>query len=627
MRLFSKLTTILMVLWQLSAAVAQPLPEEVKNALDNGTRTFDGVPGIHYWQNHSHYSIDAELLVDKSILKASETVTYYNNSPDSLDKIVLRLYQDFYKKGNARSWNIGPVDITEGTTIEWLKINGVSVDLDDRKKVYRSATNMHITLDEELASGDSLSLEVAWQFQIPQKRWVRMGHYKNNVFFIAYWYPQIAVYDDIDGWDNLEYHGMTEYYNDFNTYEVSIKVPSGYMVWATGELQQADEHFQADILKRLDIARSSDDVINVIDTEDRKQKKVLKKRGKKSWTFVATEVPDFSFASSKDANWDATSLMVDSTTQRRVLVSAVYPDSTVNFQRVADWSRRSIAYMSYELPGVAFPYPQMTTFCNGRLSGGMETPMMANNADMIAEDYALGLTFHEILHNYFPFYMGTNERKYAWMDEGWAAYLPTGIMDELAPDSRYLARINGRFESVNGKERQSRLMDLSYQISDYTSYRTHAYTHSAMAYHMLRDALGDEVFKEALLEFMRRWHGKHPIPIDFFNTFNAVAAQDLSWFFNPWFFEKAKADLGIKKVTLDHKVVVENVGGLPLAVELNCSYEDGSHETQNKSVSVWQDGNQSIVFQLDKDKKIKSIQIGSDIIPDINDDNNQWDFE
>jgi aminopeptidase N len=256
------------------------------------------------------------------------------------------------------------------------------------------------------------------------------------------------------------------------------------------------------------------------------------------------------------------------------------------------------------------------------MGGGMESPMMANNGDASDPASAAATVFHEIAHTYFPFFMGTNERKYAWMDEGWAANLPIGFMNEYFPERNYLERFVGSFENINGKEREMTLMTLSNAIGSYDAYRVHAYVRPALAYYFLQDALGDSLFKVALITYIERWNGKHPIPIDFFNTFSAVINQYLSWFFQPWFYEKAVADQAIKKVTLDNKIVVENTGGLPLPIVINLTYEDGSTELVEETTAVWFAGEKAVVIQANPELRLRKVTLGSELIPDVNRENN-----
>lgn len=604
-----------------NAQLANLIPNELKVAFKNGTRQIDGRPGLEYWQNSSKYKIDAVLDTKKSVLHGEAVITYFNNSPDSLDMIVMRLYQNFYKLGNARGWSIGNVDLGDG-----IIIDSVSID-HGLKLATTTATNWILNLENNLNPGDSTQIYVKWHFHIPEKRWVRMGNYGKDRFFIAYWYPQIAVYDDIDGWDMNEYYGATEFYNDFNDYEVSIKTPKEFMVWATGDLQYPENHYQKSILKKIEKAEQSDKIVAIITADDRKENKVFKRGAQNIWHFQASYVPDFTFGAAKNYNWDATSVEVDTITHRRVFVDAAYPDGTETFENAALWSAKSVELMSFSLPGIPFPYEHMTSFCNGRKTGGMESPMMANNGDPSSEASAIGLFYHEISHSYFPFFMGTNERKYAWMDEGWAAYLTDEIMQELSPDYGYLERINSRFVSLNGSEHEVSLMTLSHNITDYNAYRVHAYNRSAMAYHFLKDALGDSVFKLALHEYIYRWQGRHPLPYDFFASMASASGQSLLWFYIPWFFETANADLGIKKVTLDNKIIIENYGGLPLPIKLIVNYSDGSTEEFYKNTSIWSTGDAAFIINADANKKISSINLGTNTIPDINQSNNKFEAE
>ncbi len=600
----------------------QMIPLEVQEAFKKGTRSFDGNPGPNYWENHAKYQIRAKLLADESSLEGTEKVTYFNNSPDTLKTLVIRLYQDILRKGGARAWGVDPKAVTDGVQLKYFKVNGKEVKLPVGVFGFFFGTNRYARLPKPLAPGDSLILETAWKFKISEKAASRMGNYGHGRFFVAYWYPQIAVYDDVSGWDKLEFNGITEFYNDFNQYDVQITTPPTYAVWATGHLENAKAIYKRNILKRLKAVSTSDQVMAVISQDDWNNNKVLKNKGENTWHFVASYVTDFSFAAAPKYNWDASSVLVDSSAGRRVRVDAVYPDKPKTFGAAALMARKSIEFQSYQWPGVAYPFEHMTSFSNGTPMGGMETPMMANDGDPKDSVFLANLVFHEISHSYFPFYMGTNEKKYAWMDEGWAAYLSDLFTYSVYPHYPEFIPSVKNFNTKSGREMEQPLMLPSNLYTDFRYYQVQAYTRSSLAYRFLRDALGDETFARALHEYIRRWHGKHPIPFDFFNTFRQVSGHDLMWFIKPWFFDRAYADQGIRKITNQNQIVVENIGGLPMPVKVQCTYTDGSKDEYVQPTSVWQQGGQAVIIQADTAKIIRKVVVGAPDIPDVDISNN-----
>lgn len=606
------------------------LPVDIRPLYENNTRSMDGKPGPNYWQNYSNYKIDVEVIPDKRLVSGSADITYFNNSPDTLKQIVIRLYADIFKKGQSRDFKLHPDDLNDGMIISSLQVNkqkfdSVKIDTLNMQK----GTNLIVDLDEELIPSTQTNIKVCWYYTTSINKNVRTGAYDSTSFMIAYWYPQIAVYDDVDGWDRFDYTGLHEFYNDFNNYDVEITVPKGFLVWASGELKNADEVLNKSFYKKYKESLYSDSIISIVNEDDLHFGQITKDKIKLIWKFKAEHVPDFAFASSDHYLWDQTSIQIGSQ-KRRIKVGAAYNKESEDFYKVAEIARKSIDYFSNQLPGIPYPYPSMSVF-NG--SGGMEFPMMVNDGSTPKISRTISLTSHEIAHTYFPFYMGINERKYAWMDEGWAVMLPFDFVLAEAPNLDRKAVITTEYKFIAGKELDLPTMipSIAYGGQIYRpSYRGASYTKAGMAYQMLRDLLGDDLFKKALQTYMRRWNGKHPIPYDFFFTFNNVVGEDMGWFWNPWFFEPGYPDLAIGEINQNNKTItvqINRLGNVPIPVSLMIIYSDDSEQIIEKKADIWKRGNTSIMIDIEKNKTIKRLELGSKYIPDINHKNNIYFFE
>ncbi len=598
------------------------VPREFQKAIENKTRTLDGVPGENYWVNHSDYKIEAEVIPDSAILRGTETITYYNNSPDSLEKIVFRLYNDIFKCSAKRDYywaNLKPIPPVKITLLE---INGETFS-DTSRNVKRGSTNMAVFLKKAVPANSAATIKVKWEMIIPTERKLRMGNYKNGEMFISYWYPQIAVYDDVYGWDLIDYQGIVEFYNDpLNNFDVKITLPKNEIAWATGVLQNGKEVLSADIYEKYVKAKSSVETIRIIDTTDLAKGELTANNPENSWHFVAENVPDFSFAIGNSMLWDGKKLELK---DKSVFVQAVYPKDAIHWRDAADVSAKSIKTMSEQLPGVPFPYPEMTSYCNPSKGGGMETPMMANDGAPQNYQSFAGLLFHEISHNYFPFYTGTNERRFSWMDEGWATFF-TGQISELYPDTtraEYWQRVSMSYEFAAGKENDVPPFVPSYSVK-FGYPRITFYNRPAIAYRELQYLLGTETFKLALKNYIETWHGKHPIPTDFFTSFNKTADEDLSWFWNPWFYEFGYPDLAIDNVKYENDKVmisVKKIGKIPTRVYLEALYSDGGKETFEINARVWKNSDLA-VFEIPVKEKPAEIDLGRIDIPDADRKNN-----
>ncbi|MCX6169586.1 MAG: M1 family metallopeptidase [Ignavibacteriales bacterium] len=602
------------------------IPLNIQKAINNGTRSLDGKPGPKYWQNKAEYKIKAELEPKTRMITGEETIVYFNNSPDTLKQLVVKVMPDLYRKGNMRDFEISPNDITDGIHLREINAGGQEIKIDGTDKaIRREGTNLFIMPKLPLAPKSHIELKFAWSFILPKESNVRMGTYDSTSFFVAYWFPQVAVYDDIDGWDVVNYTGQVEMYNDFSNYEVALTVPKNFIIWGTGILENPGEVLSKNVFEKYKNANNSDVVVKIIEENDYKKGLVTADKEKLTYKFNADYVPDFVFAVSDHYLWDGSSLIVDKKSGRRTFISAAYKKESKDFYTVAEVARKAIESFSTSIPGVPFPYPKMTVF-NGE--GGMEFPMMVNDSSEPELQGTVHLTSHEISHTYFPFYMGINERKYAWMDEGWATMLPCDFQTTNAPGYDPRARNAISFSEFAGNEQDVPPMVLSYELRG-ASYRTASYRRPGAAYEFLRQLLGDDLFKKALHEYMNSWNGKHPIPFDFFFTFNSASGQNLDWYFNPWFFENKYPDLVLSaKVSGDGVIVnIANKGGLPVPVKLKFYYDDGTSEfVYEKKADVWKNGNASVTTLIQAKKKVKKVELGTTQIPDVNTKDNTVEF-
>ncbi len=603
------------------------IPRNVLTAYDKGTRSFDGKPGKNYWQNSADYKIKVNVEPKTRLVEGSEKIVYYNNSPDTLYEIVFNLIQDLNKPETERNVPITRDAITNGVEIEKLIVNNFDIDPNDKDFVIRQNTLMTILLYEPLFPDSQMSFDINWNFTIP---WgvhnQRMGAYDSTSFFVAYWYPQIAVYDDIDGWDILAHNGEQEFYNDYSNYDIEITVPNTFAVWATGILQNPDEVLMPEYLERYNEAHTSDSVVNIITKDDLKSKEIFKQDSVlNTWKYKVNNITDFAFGMSDHYLWDGVSTVVDRHLGRRTYVAAVYKEESKDFYEIASIARKAVDYFSNILPGVPFPFPSLTVF-NGN-ERGMEFPMMINEESSPTRARAVDVTAHETAHQYFPFYVGINEEKYSFMEEGMAEFLPFDFQTEEGKYNSRYSVIKG-YERFAGDEMEMPMMIPNFQLRDWT--RAYSiYFRPGLAYDYLRGALGKELFAECMHEYMKRWHGKHPIPYDFFFTFNEVAGKDLSWYWKPWFFERGYPDLAIKNASYDNgklKIEIEKVGIIPTPVKLTITCEDSSIIKIDRTAEVWENGESTLTIEKETNKKPVSIILGSASVPDSDKKNNYFYF-
>ncbi|HET6256165.1 MAG TPA: M1 family metallopeptidase [Puia sp.] len=604
------------------AQTSLPIPLNIRQAVDKGTRTTTGQPGPRYWQNRADYTIRVRFDPSTRLVSGSESIVYSNNSPDTLRQLLFKLYPNLYKKGSMRMMAIRPEDLTDGVAISNMVIGGQAADAprNNRRRRNADGTDLPVPIPM-LVPGQSTTVSLDFSYTLNRTSHIRTGQIDSGAFFVAYFFPRIAVYDDVDGWNRIPYLGPQEFYNDFCNFSVSVTVPGDYLVWGTGDLVNRGDLFSPAINRRIDAAGVTDSIVNIIDTTDLAHKGITHGADSNVWNFEAKNVTDFVFALSNHYCWKASSLVVDPASGRRTRVDAVFNPDHKDYYAVVDFARKTVQSMSYTFPAWPYPYPHETVFDG---LDQMEYPMMVNDNPLESRPDAIELTDHEIFHTLFPFYMGVNETKYAWMDEGWATigeWIISPLIDSTIADGYGVEA----YARGAGKEEDLPIITLSTQESD-NDYFLNSYPKPAMGYLYLKDMLGDSLFLRGIHKYMEDWHGKHPIPLDFFGSVNAGTGMDLNWFWKRWFYDGGYPDLAITDVR--HKgnnwtVTVANKGGKPVPVDLTIEYADGTTEKIHRSVRVWEHDTQ-LSLPVHGVKPVTKVRLGSTYTPDSHPADNEY---
>ena len=605
-------------------APAQKLyvPRNITKSYQAGTRSMEGLPGKNYWQNEGKYNISETVSPDTKIVSGTEHIVYSNNSPDTLRALVIRFVNNFHKPLAPRGGYTNPDVLTTGLHIQSFSINNEVYDIDSKNW----ETIAGVRLKKPLLPHSSTQVDISWDYPL-SKQSGREGQIDNTTFYVAYSYPRISVYDDYYGWDLIPHTGRQEFYNDFNDYQLSVKVPKDYVVWATGDLLNPDEVLQPEVSIRLKKSYTSDNVIQIAGPGEIQAHKVTLQKDWNTWNFDSKHITDVCYAVSNHYNWDAASVVVDAANNRRTSVQSAYNDSATDFHSYTKWSQHSLGYFSTTWPGVAYPFPKMTSFQG---FADMEYPMMINDGTNRDLKFSEMVQDHEIAHTYFPFYMGINETRYAYMDEGWATTFEYLIGQEEfgknRADSVYKQFRIRRYINDPTAEEDQPIISMSTQVSG-AGYGNNSYGKASLSYLALKDMLGDELFKKALHFYMNAWNGKHPIPWDYFNCMSTGSGQNLNWFFNNWFFSNNYIDLKIDNVTKkngEYSVLVKNVGGFAIPYEVKVIYQDGSVFTTHQTAATWKNNEEEQTIKLNTTNVVKSITLDGGIFMDYTPADNVW---
>ncbi|QPH38474.1 M1 family metallopeptidase [Pedobacter endophyticus] len=602
------------------------MPRNIKAAYQKGTRSMSGKPGPNYWQNHGRYNMDIKVDAETKVVSGQEEIVYSNNSNDTLKTLAIRFVNNLHKPTSPRGGAVSEDFLSTGLNISSFSVDGETYQVDSKNW----GTVGNVRLKKPLNPKSKITVKIDWDYPL-SKESGREGQIDPNSFFVAYSYPRISVYDDYNGWDRIPHTDRAEFYNDFNDYVFSVKAPKNYVVYATGDFLNPDEVLQPQISERLKKSYNTDGVIHIATAQELKEGKVTAQKEWNTWKFKTDHITDVTFALSNHYVWDGGSVIVDSKTGRRASAQAAYnPTTGKDFINSVKYNINALAWFSNNWPGIPYPYVKTIAFQG---FADMEYPMMVNDSQFGDPVFAQLVQDHEVAHTYFPFYMGINETRYAYMDEGWATtfeYL-IGIAEhgkQAADDFYKKFRVNNYINDKSAEEDQP-VISMSDQVSG-AGYGNNSYGKASLSYLALKDMLGDEIFKKALHTYMNNWNGKHPIPWDYFNSMNAGSGQNLNWFFQNWFFTNNYLDLSISKVSPakgKYTIAVKNTGGFAIPFNVVVTYSDGKTENIHKTPMVWKANQKQTAVVINTLKKIKSVALDNGIYVDATPKDNVYEVK
>lgn len=636
-----KLSLLLAAFSGLSVFAQEPVKnsqwefDDITYRRGNVYRSASGVPGPEYWQNRADYSIAAELDEKANVIKGKMVMTYHNNSPEALPYIWMYVEQNRFTP-DSRGTLTTPIsggryegDTDGGFVIKNLQAKAKGGAL---SKYLINDTRMQVFFEKPIpAKGGKATVSLDFEFRIPTEGMDRMGKLESGkgiIYSIAQWYPRVAVFDDVVGWNTEPYLGAGEFYCEYGDYDYKVTVPHDFIVAGSGELVNPGEALSKEVAARMKAASQSDKTVYLIKPEEVGNLTLTRPagNGKVTWHFKMKNTRDVAFAASRAFIWDAARINLPG--GKTAMAQSVYPEEVKDnkaWGRSTEYVKAAIEH--YSKQWFAYPYPVAVNVASN--VGGMEYPGLSFCGATSVESDLWGVTDHEFGHNWFPMIVGSNERRYAWMDEGFNTFI-----------NHYstLAFNNGEYKSdlTDGQKNSYWLKwDRRESIATYPDIAQSmnlaytAYYKPATGMVLLREyILGPERFDNAFRAYINTWAFKHPQPTDFFNCMENVAGENLNWFWRGWFIGNQNIDLGIKSVTVKPEATVINFtnnGGLPMPVNFRITFADGTVEDKSIPVESWYHGDEWF-YLIEGGRKIKSIQIDpKGLLPDVNLKDNTWE--
>lgn len=604
-------------------------PRGYLRALHYGTRSRTGEPGPGYWQQWVHYRISASLDPKAGRVTGDERIVYVNNSPDTLLGVVVHLYQNIFAPGVERNRT---VHLTGGIQLTRIESAGVRLDSLSQSAAMAhqgrpvgyviNGTIAHVFTPQPIAPGDTAHFRFGWSFIVPDSTSFRTGNIAHQIFNVAQWYPQIATFDDVSGWDDHPYLGNGEFYLEYGTFDIDLTVPRGWLVTATGALQNAEAVLDPETLSRYRSAPASDTVIHVVTADQVAAGRATAtgSDGRITWRFHADSVRDFAFATSDRYVWDAVGARVE---DRRVRIDALYDPSLEHWKKAASYSKHAIEFYSDYI----FPYPYSHASAAYGPIGGMEYPMLVFIGRSSPGEPLYSVLSHEFSHEWFPMVVGSKEHAYTWMDEGLTTF------DESLARADYFGHTDARIEDLR-RYLQAAFLQIEAPLMEHTDYVENGYGRVIAAYqkpavvlYALRQVLGDDTFHRAYRRYARAWRFKHPMPWDFFAVFEDEAGRDLDWFWQEWFYDRVLLDQAIQRVRQvgdSVQITVANNRWAVMPVDLRIDLQDGTSQSVRWPVDVWA-GTREVTRSVAVSGTVVAVQIDPDgWYPDVDRRNNRW---
>ena len=590
----------------------------------NEMRTGAGRPGRAYWQQRVDYRIEATLDPSRRELRGRETIHYLNRSPDPLPYLWLFLEQNICAPGSVTNqldqpplvflgstFDFSCKGFSGGLTLEHVRIGPRTV----APSVF--GTTMRVDLPRPLAPGAVLDLDIGWRFPVPDYGAGRMGR-DGTLYQLGQWYPRMAVYDDVRGWNHEPYIGGGEFYLEYGRFDVALTVPATYVVGATGVLVNPEQVLTATQRSRLARARRSASPIAIITGEEagRADRTRPTAAGTLTWRFAADSVRDFAFGAAPDLRWDASAY-------RHTLVHTLYRPSAPEWEEANRMVRDALEYYSEQW--YPYPYPHITSI-EGPIEG-MEYPMITFDPRAPGREERQWVLAHELGHQWMPMVVGSNERLYPWMDEGFNTFIdlgnaaryfagtPYGDSIEVHPLHLYPDHaIPGREQPLIGRPVESH--DLFW-----TGYQKPALMMQTLRY----EVLGKDRFDDAFRQYLRAWAYKHPTPADFFRAMRDASGMDLDYFWRDWIYSTARLDQAVDSTATvggQQKVFLSNRGSMTLPVEMALTYEDGETERVRLPVEMWNLGPR-FAYRVRDGKRVTGVVVDPrQALPDTDRSNN-----